>query len=761
MDKLCDRFQKFHSSVFAEMILLLAAELGVDPQAIERLGVGYDYRCQAWVFPERNALGDIIGLSYRYENGKKTMAPGYKQKRGLVYPFNQDYGKGVNRYANGCHNWCRVADIGIHCPVCGKPDGCLVSADNPSDPSAAICIRPQGKDKAVKDLGDAGYLHILKPQGRVSKTVSVLPVTDLPILIVEGASDVLAAMSLGHIAIGRPGASAGMELLTQMPLAGKEVWIIGENDAGAGREGMEKTFAVIRGMAPSVKKVMPPEGIKDLRAWYNAGLNQEMLTAWVNEHAESSVDLDPNVFENGQATTFAREFLNRFHKQDGTYTLRNYREDWYGWRDGRYDRLAASGVRGQLYEFLDGKSFVQETANGKMVKPVPMTRKLVGDVVDAMFMPELCPVTSHPPAWLSKTDMPDPKDLIVFKNGILDVSEYIVGRIKVYNPDPDLFVMNTLPYAFNEDAQSAMCLDYWQEIFDGDQEIIRLLHQWFGYNLVPDTTQEKMMLFTGRPRSGKSTTLDMLRGMLGADQCCALQMSHLVSRFGRQPMLGKLAAIFGDVKTPRASEANVALETLLAIIGQDAVSIDRKNIEELANVKLFCRFTMTMNDLPAFSDHARALAPRMNIIYFPKSYVGSEDRGLKPRLEAEAKSGKLVNWALEGLKDLRTRGKFVEPTSSLEMLEALELATSPVMKFVKDCCELDGMAMKRELFDAWRGWCDSEGRMPGMADQFGRWLLNACPKVKAGRQRNPKTGQREYYYAGVRLNDTARKAYLK
>jgi hypothetical protein len=41
------------------------------------------------------------------------------------------------------------------CPVCGKPDWCLVSSDN----SAAICARIQ--EGSVKHCGDAGWLHIL------------------------------------------------------------------------------------------------------------------------------------------------------------------------------------------------------------------------------------------------------------------------------------------------------------------------------------------------------------------------------------------------------------------------------------------------------------------------------------------------------------------------------------------------------------------------------------------------------------------------
>ena len=132
--ELCDRFHAFQVSVTDGMIRALSSELGVTTDAIEQLGVGYDYKYQAWVFAERNARGEIVGLSYRYESGKKTMAPGIKQSRGLVYPLNQEYGHGTKRYAPGCHNWVRIADIGIVCPVCGKPDGCLVSADNPNDP---------------------------------------------------------------------------------------------------------------------------------------------------------------------------------------------------------------------------------------------------------------------------------------------------------------------------------------------------------------------------------------------------------------------------------------------------------------------------------------------------------------------------------------------------------------------------------------------------------------------------------------------------
>ena len=47
----------------------------------------------------------------------------------------------------------RVSDVKINCPVCGKPDWCLISPDG----YVAICPRT----KSGRSLGEAGYLHFL------------------------------------------------------------------------------------------------------------------------------------------------------------------------------------------------------------------------------------------------------------------------------------------------------------------------------------------------------------------------------------------------------------------------------------------------------------------------------------------------------------------------------------------------------------------------------------------------------------------------
>jgi len=256
------------------------------------------------------------------------------------------------------------------CPVCGKPDWCLVAADG----SAAICQRVQ--DGSVKKCGDAGYLHILEdrhnrhnghkqsakrrhiwtvahgqespslnfeqmavayqselapkrlralarslgvstgslqrlkvgwdgsaytfpmsdgsgrvigvrrrfPSGRKasvtgSKTGLFVPV-DLaasgPLLICEGPTDTAAALDLGFAALGRPNCNSLIEMTVRAVRGRDEIVVVADNDS-AGRTGAEKLARTLALHCPCVKIVVPPDGVKDLRQWFNAGLTSETL----------------------------------------------------------------------------------------------------------------------------------------------------------------------------------------------------------------------------------------------------------------------------------------------------------------------------------------------------------------------------------------------------------------------------------------------------------------------------------------------------
>jgi hypothetical protein len=95
-----------------------------------------------------------------------------------------------------------------------------------------------------------------------------------PVLIPEGASDVLALSLCGLSCIGRPNDRGGVAILVELLRdADREIIVIGENDAKSdgttpGRDGAIKTAAALaEEIGRPVKWSMPPDWTKDAREW--------------------------------------------------------------------------------------------------------------------------------------------------------------------------------------------------------------------------------------------------------------------------------------------------------------------------------------------------------------------------------------------------------------------------------------------------------------------------------------------------------------
>jgi phage/plasmid-associated DNA primase len=77
---------------------------------------------------------------------------------------------------------------------------------------------------------------------------------------------------------------------------------------------------------------------------------------------------------------------------------------------------------------------------------------------------------------------------------------------------------------------------------------------------------------------------------------------------------------------------------------------------------------------------------------------------------------------------------------------------NPVGAFVADRCDVgpDERVSRRDLYDAWKAWCEANGRdHPGDMAGFGRNLRTVLPKV---RDERPGGGNsRARFYTGISL----------
>ena len=734
----------YQKNAWPAMVADLAADLSVSSEALYAIGIGWIPLEACWVFPERNAEGHVVGLVRRYKNGKKFSVVG--SKRGLTYALSPTYTPTGDTYTPGAQNWTRCSED-FPCPICGKPDWCLLSSENPADPQAVICGRKA--EGAAQPLGEAGYLHIRRASGKLSRGGSPLSSSEMPVLVVEGQSDVSAAIDLGYVAVGKPAAASGFGYLCDL-LIDREVVVVGENDAGAGKLGMEKTFEALKPKCKQVTKLLPPEGIKDLRAWKKTGLTQADLIQAIASNGNTTSSL--NVLDSTAPLDIADRWLMERHWLNDLPILRMYSGSWYRFDGHKYTKVdEKTFVRGDLYAFLRGKTAKRFSSKGELViEPYEADAHKVSNIVDALTM--TCPVVGSDPCWLDGQSHPHIQDTVSFANGIL-----VLPSLGLLDPTPQLFSLTAMPYTWNCDAACPRWLKFLQEVFPNDQEKILLLQEWFGYNLVADTSQEKLMFFVGRPGGGKGTVLEGLRAMLGSAQVASTSFDTLVADFGLQPLLGKLAAILPDAHITRRSDPAKALQVLKEISGRDGIGINRKNKEFLADHKLSCRFTISVNAMPDLPDHERSLDRRLLLLPFGESFTGREDTTLKDRIAEEAPG--IAVWAIDGLIRLRETG-FTMPVSSRPVVEEFRKQSSPVTEFCDEYCVFDkaNAIPSMMLYDAYARWCKDQGAFTGTHTRFTQRLLLMYPGVRADRmQFNNKQAR---CFTGVQLTDEAIGRYL-
>ena len=105
----------------------------------------------------------------------------------------------------------------------------------------------------------------------VPKSLATLPD---PVLLVEGPSDVLACLSMGLTAVGRPSAMGGVDHIAEF-LGDRQVLVVGENDQKTdgscpGRSGAKHVAQRLADKwGHQVAWTMPPEPAKDIRDWHS------------------------------------------------------------------------------------------------------------------------------------------------------------------------------------------------------------------------------------------------------------------------------------------------------------------------------------------------------------------------------------------------------------------------------------------------------------------------------------------------------------
>ncbi|MCB0720377.1 MAG: DUF3854 domain-containing protein, partial [Bacteroidetes bacterium] len=412
--------------------------------------------------------------------------------------------------------------------------------------------------------------------------------------------------------------------------------------------------------------------------------------------------------------------------------LRWWRDEFYSFNRRCYESVPESELIANVLKWLDFRG-------------LPATPRGASDIVKCLGA--LCQVKSarNAPCWLDNEKMGD--GWVSFKNGLFRITGESAIRGSPHTAR--YFTPWAMDYPFDSNAGCEEWLTFLDDVFDADTERIDLLQRWFGLLLTSDTSFQKLLLMIGPPRAGKGTIVRVIRSLVGPANCAAPTLSSLANRFCLASLMTKTVAIMPDAHIGRHADGIRVAEVLKSVVGEDPQDIDRKYKPPLSAVRLPTRFVVSCNELNHFTDASGALAARLSIIPFEKSYLGREDRTLEARLGAEL-SG-IVNWSIVGLARLGREGRLIVPSKSQPIHDNFKRISSPTAAFADDCLEVHPTFSEEtnDLYDAWVGWCRINGHEAGSNARLGERLRAVNPSIERARHR--VDGVRSYLYSGVRL----------
>ena len=253
------------------------------------------------------------------------------------------------------------------------------------------------------------------------------------------------------------------------------------------------------------------------------------------------------------------------------------------------------------------------------------------------------------------------EEILPAKNALVHLPSLMEGISRTAPPTPRFFNAYALEYDFDPAAPPPLeWLSFLEQIWGTDTESIAALQEWFGYLLTPDTKQQKILMMVGPKRSGRGTIARVLKALAGASSVVNPTLSTLARPFGLASFIGKPIAVFPDARLSSRPDNAAIVECLLSISGEDDQTIDRKHMPAWTG-KLSTRFVLISNELPRLRDVSGALAGRLIILRFTRSFYGQEDLALFDRLRPELPG--ILRWAIAGWERLNRRGPV--PTASL------------------------------------------------------------------------------------------------
>lgn len=303
---------------------------------------------------------------------------------------------------------------------------------------------------------------------------------------------------------------------------------------------------------------------------------------------------------------------------------------------------------------------------------------------------------------------------ITLLNGVLDLDPMSLGKLPILrNHSQEWFTTSCLPFKYEPGAECPWWIRTLNEWLENDEQRINLLQEFFGYCCTFDTSQEKALFMEGNGGNGKSQAIEVLRRLVGPENCSSVALEVMFKRFQAVQTLGKLVNLAPETD----AQVRIPVAMVRNFITGDPMSFERKGVDTFSAVPT-ARLVIAMNTRANLSDNTNALWRRVMLMPF-NFEVSKENRilDLGKKIAAKELPG-IFMWAIEGLRRLWANKAFTESQVVTDAVNDMRDEKDPVRAVLVSLYEYDtdGFVSSEDLIIEYRKRCALQEIEPNVTE---------------------------------------------
>lgn len=299
------------------------------------------------------------------------------------------------------------------------------------------------------------------------------------------------------------------------------------------------------------------------------------------------------------------------------------------------------------------------------------------------------------------------------QNGILNLITLELTEFK-----PDKIFFSKLPVKYEEGAICEKIDKFLSDILTCEEDK-DVFYELAGFGLIKDYVYEKAFMFIGNGRNGKGKSLELLKRLVGVNNCTAVALSSLDHN---SPFIdnlrGKFFNLAGDISSKDFKDTGMFKQ----LTGRDLISANRKfkNAVEFCN---YAKFVFSCNDLPRVYDYSDGFWERWVLLEYPYKFVEEDiynklneeekkmckikDPQIIEKITTPEEMSGFLNMAILGLHRLLNNKKFSYTKGCVEVKNKWIRKADSFMAFCMDKIESDysKRISKKELRQKYKDYC--------------------------------------------------------